>query len=80
MMSEQYLLDRIVLNPNVMAGKPVIRGTRLTVESILNFLAYGATVGEILQEYTGLVEEAIQAYLLFADRGRLRRNFWDSCF
>ena len=66
MMSEQYLLDRIVLNPNVMVGKPVIRGTRLTVEYILNLLAHGATVGEILQEYVGLVEEDIQACLLFA--------------
>jgi len=64
MRSEQYLLDRIVLNPNVMVGKPVIRGTRLTVEYILNLLAHGATVGEILQEYAGLVEEDIQACLL----------------
>ncbi len=66
MMNEQYLLDRIVLNPNVMVGKPVIRGTRLTVEYILNLLAHGATVGEILHEYAGLVEEDIQACLLFA--------------
>ena len=64
MMSEQCLLDRIVLNTNVMVGKPVIRGTRLTVEYILNLLAHGATVGEILQEYAGLVEEDIQACLL----------------
>jgi uncharacterized protein (DUF433 family) len=65
-MTEQILLDRITLNPSVMVGKPVIRGTRLTVEYILNLLAHGATVEEILQEYAGLVEEDIQACLLFA--------------
>jgi uncharacterized protein (DUF433 family) len=65
-MKDQQLLERITLNPKVMVGKPVIRGTRLTVEYILNLLAHGATVTEILQEYKGLVEEDIQACLLFA--------------
>jgi len=50
-MNEQQLLERITLNPRVMVGKPVIRGTRLTVEYILNLLAHGATEAEILQEY-----------------------------
>jgi uncharacterized protein (DUF433 family) len=53
-MTEQQLLERITLNPKVMAGKPVIKGTRLTVEYILNLLAHGATVAEILEEYQGL--------------------------
>ena len=65
-MNEQQLLERITLNPQVMAGKPVIRGTRLTVEYILNLLAHGATAAEILQEYQGLAQEDIQACLLFA--------------
>jgi len=65
-MKEQQLLERITLNPKVMVGKPVIRGTRLTVEYILNLLAHGATETEILQEYDGLVQEDIQACLLFA--------------
>jgi uncharacterized protein (DUF433 family) len=65
-MTEQELLARIVLNPKVMVGKPVIKGTRLTVEYILNLLAHGATVTEILEEYKGLVQEDIQACLLFA--------------
>ena len=65
-MQDQQLLERITLNPKVMVGKPIIRGTRLTVEYILNLLAHGATVTEILQEYKGLVEEDIQACLLFA--------------
>ncbi|MDO9549050.1 MAG: DUF433 domain-containing protein, partial [Candidatus Marinimicrobia bacterium] len=53
-MKEKQLLERIVLNPKVMVGKPVIRGTRLTVDFILNLLAHGATENEILNEYKGL--------------------------
>jgi uncharacterized protein (DUF433 family) len=65
---DQQLLKRIALNPRVMVGKPVIKGTRLTVEYILNLLAHGATVGEILEEYDGLALEDIQACLLFATK------------
>jgi len=65
-MKEEQLLERITLNPKVMVGKPVIKGTRLTVEYVLGLLAHGATVAEILQEYEGLVEEDIQACLIFA--------------
>ena len=67
-MGDEKLLERITLNPKVMIGKPVIRGTRLTVEYVLNLLAHGATVDEILEEYTGLTKEDIQACLLFATR------------
>jgi uncharacterized protein (DUF433 family) len=67
-MKEQQLLERITLNPKIMVGKPVIKGTRLTVEYILNLLAHGATVAEILEEYNGLTLEDIQACLLFATK------------
>jgi uncharacterized protein (DUF433 family) len=67
-MKDQQLLKRIILNPKIMVGKPVIKGTRLTVEYILNLLAHGATVGEILEEYDGLTQEDIQACLLFATK------------
>jgi uncharacterized protein (DUF433 family) len=67
-MTEQQLLERITLNPKVMVGKPVIKGTRLTVEYILGLLAHGATVAEILEEYEGLVQEDIQACFLFATK------------
>ena len=67
-MSDEKLLERITLNPKVMVGKPVVRGTRLTVEYILNLLAHGATTDEILEEYTGLTKEDIQACLLFATK------------
>jgi uncharacterized protein (DUF433 family) len=67
-MTDQQLLERIVLNPKIMVGKPIIRGTRLTAEYILNVLAHGATIPEILDEYQGLTQEDIQACLLFATR------------
>lgn len=67
-MDDQQLLNRITLNPKVMVGKPVIRGTRLTVEYILNLLAHGATIEEILEEYEGLAQEDIQACFLFATK------------
>ncbi len=67
-MSDRQLLERIAINPKVMVGKPVIRGTRLTVEFILSLLAHGATVEEILAEYTGLTREDIQACILFATK------------
>ena len=67
-MTDRQLLERITMNPQVMVGKPVIRGTRLTVEYILNLLAHGSTVTEILDEYDGLTAEDVQACLLFATK------------
>lgn len=67
-MKEKQLLDRIVLDPKVMVGKPVIRGTRLTVDFILNLLAHGTTGDDILNEYKGLEIEDIQACFLFATK------------
>jgi uncharacterized protein (DUF433 family) len=67
-MTDQHLLERITVDPKVMVGKPVIKGTRLTVEHILNQLGHGASVAEILKEYDGLILEDIQACLLFASR------------
>jgi uncharacterized protein (DUF433 family) len=67
-MKDQALLERITVNPNVMVGKPVIKGTRLTVEFILNLLAHGATVADIIGEYKGLTQEDIQACILFATK------------
>ncbi len=74
-MSDLELLERISINPKVMTGKPVITGTRLTVEYILNLLAHGATKAEILDEYQGLVEDDIQACLLFATKALQDTSF-----
>ncbi len=67
-MDDQKLLERITLDPKVMVGKPVIKGTRLSVEYILNTLAHGATAADIIKEYDGVTVEDIQACLLFATR------------
>ena len=74
-MDDKVLLERITLNPKVMVGKPVIRGTRLTVEFILNLLAHGASVEEILEEYDGLKTEDIKACLLFAKESISKTEF-----
>jgi len=66
--TEEGLLERISINPRVMVGKPVIRGTRLTVEYILELLAHGIAMEEILEEYPGLVRDDIYACLLFASK------------
>jgi uncharacterized protein (DUF433 family) len=62
------LIEKITTSPSVMAGKPAIRGTRLTVEYILNLLAHGASEAEILAEYDGLAVEDVRACVLFAVR------------
>jgi uncharacterized protein (DUF433 family) len=67
-MNDQRLLERIACDTKVMVGKPVIKGTRLTVEYILNLLAHGSSAADILDEYEGLTPEDIQACLLFASQ------------
>lgn len=74
-MKEKQLLDRIVLDPKVMVGKPVIRGTRLTVDFILNLLAHGTMEDDILNEYKGLEIEDIQACFLFATKSLKNTDF-----
>ncbi len=56
----------IISNPAVMMGKPVIAGTRITVELVLERLAAGETVEQILEAHPRLTREAIQAALTFA--------------
>jgi len=67
-MTDQELLARISMNPAVMFGKPVIKGTRLTVEFVLNLLAHGVSIADITAEYFGLTEDDVRAYLLFATK------------
>ena len=74
-MSDEDLLKRISINSKVLVGKPVIRGTRLSVEFILNLLAHGSTEVEILAEYKNLQPEDIQACLLFATQSLSRTDF-----
>jgi len=58
--------DRITIDPKVLAGKPVIRGTRLAVEFIVDLLAQGWTDAQILENYPGIAREDIQACLQYA--------------
>jgi uncharacterized protein (DUF433 family) len=74
-MEDRELLQRITTNPKIMTGKPVIKGTRLTVEYILNLLAHDTSMAEILAEYDGLVESDIKACLLFAARSLESASF-----
>lgn len=60
------LLSRIVVDPEVMLGKPVIRGTRITVEILLEKLAAGIAVDEILVDYPSLTREDVMAALAYA--------------
>ncbi len=58
--------DRIEKKPDVMLGKPVIRGTRIPVELIIRKLGEGASFKDLLDAYPNLVEKDVQAALLYA--------------
>jgi uncharacterized protein (DUF433 family) len=58
--------DRIVIDPTLLAGKPVIRGTRLAVDLILSLLGQGWSESDLLRNYPGLVHEDVAACLQYA--------------
>lgn len=64
----ETLLSRITFNPEVLGGKPIIRGLRISVAMILELLAKGATMPEILEDYPELEMADIHAALLYAYR------------
>ena len=64
-MAKKYQ-NRIIVDPRIMVGKPVIKGTRITVELILRLLAQGQTIEEILKAYPHLEREDILAALEYA--------------
>jgi uncharacterized protein (DUF433 family) len=64
-MSREKLLERISINPNICFGKPCIRGHRIWVSLILDFLANGASVEDILQDYPQLEESDIMACIAY---------------
>jgi len=59
------LLDRIAISPEVCGGKPCVRGTRIWVSLILDFLAEGMAEGELLAEYPQLVHEDVLAAIAY---------------
>jgi len=62
----QDLLNRITFNKEILCGKPLIRGLRISVEMLLELLAKGATQEEILQDYPQLEPDDLRAVLLYA--------------
>lgn len=58
--------DRIVVDPKIMTGKPVIKGTRLTVDHIIQLLAEGWSTSQIIEEYPGVTAEDVGACLAYA--------------
>ena len=62
----KYFDGKIVINPDMCNGKPVIRGKRITVQTILEFLSAGESPEEILHQYPSLEPEDIQTCLQFA--------------
>lgn len=58
--------DRIVIDPKILVGKPIVRGTRLAVEFIIDLLAQGWSEAEVLRNYPGLTREDILACLAYA--------------
>jgi uncharacterized protein (DUF433 family) len=58
--------ERIVIDPNILVGKPIIKGTRLAVEFIVDLLAQGWSESEVLRNYPGLNSNYIRACLAYA--------------
>ncbi len=65
-MANQDFRTRVTYNPNVMVGKPVIRGTRIPVDLLVRMVAQGISQKEILADYPRLQAEDIQAALMYA--------------
>ena len=63
---KKELLDRIVINPKVMVGKPIIKGTRIPIDMIVKLVAQGMTIEEILEDYPKLSKEDVKAALLYS--------------
>jgi uncharacterized protein (DUF433 family) len=60
--------ERIIVHPDICNGKPVVRGTRVTVQTVLEFLAAGDAVDDVLNEFPSLKREDVQACLDYASK------------
>jgi uncharacterized protein (DUF433 family) len=60
--------ERIVINPDICNGRPVVQGSRIAVQTVLEFLAAGDSVADVLEEYPSLTREDVQACLEYAAR------------
>lgn len=58
--------DRIIIDPAICNGRPVVRGTRITAQTILEFLAAGDSIDDVLAEYPALTRDDVLACLRFS--------------
>ena len=65
-MTTDDLINRIDINPHILVGKPVIKGTRISVEQILGLLSGGMTPGDIIEEFPHLKDQDIRAAVYYA--------------
>lgn len=63
-----HLMERIIIDPDICNGRPTIEGTRVTVQTVLEFLGAGDSIEDILGEYPSLTREDILASLRYASR------------
>jgi uncharacterized protein (DUF433 family) len=63
---EMALTDRIVIDPGIIAGKPIIKGTRIAVEFLVDLLGQGWSIQQILDNYPGIQPEDVKACLTYA--------------
>ncbi len=70
----ECIFDRITIDDKVLNGKPIIRGKRISVQTILEFIGAGDTYKEILEQYPSLEEEDLKACVKFASE-LMSRNF-----
>ncbi len=71
------MIDHITANSKILGGKPIIRGTRLSVEFILELLASDVSEGEILEDYPHLKKDDIHACLKYAARSCKNEIYWN---
>jgi uncharacterized protein (DUF433 family) len=62
------MTERIIIDPQICNGRPVVKGTRITVQTILEFLAAGDSVEDVLEEYPSLTKEDVGASLAWVSR------------
>jgi len=60
--------ERVAIDPDICNGRPVIRGTRITVQTVLEFLGAGDSIDEVLEEYPSLTREDVLACLQYSSR------------
>jgi uncharacterized protein (DUF433 family) len=68
------MLDRVELNPEICNGRPVVKGTRIAVQTVMEFLGAGDTIDDVLEEYPSLQREDVLACIEWG--GRLMANHY----